>query len=242
MSEEVRPYKKEDLGKKEQVAKMFNNISPKYDLLNHLLSLGIDIRWRKKAIKLLKPLSPKKILDVATGTADFAIEAIKLDPSEVVGVDISDGMLEIGREKIRHKKLENIISLENGDSENLQFDDNNFDAVIVAFGVRNFEHLENGLKNMYRVLKDQGKIIILEFSKPSIFPFKQVYNLYFNAILPIIGNVISKDSAAYTYLPESVRAFPEGSDFLKILTKTGFQETECIPLTFGICSIYTGKK
>lgn len=242
MSEQVRPYKKEDLGKKEQVAKMFNNISPKYDLLNHLLSLGIDIRWRKKAINLLKPLSPKKILDVATGTADFAIEAIKLEPAEVVGVDISDGMLDIGREKIKQKKLDSVISLENGDSENLRFDDNNFDAVIVAFGVRNFENLENGLKNMYRVLNDQGKVIILEFSKPSSFPFKQVYNFYFNAILPIIGNIISKDSSAYTYLPESVRAFPEGTEFLKILTKTGFRETECIPLTFGICSIYTGKK
>ena len=242
MSEQVRPYKEESLGKKEQVARMFNNISPKYDLLNHLLSLGIDIRWRKKAIKLLKPLSPKKILDVATGTADFAIESIKLEPSEVVGVDIADGMLDIGREKIRQKKLGDIISLEHGDSENLQFDDNNFDAVIVAFGVRNFENLENGLSNMYRVLNRGGKIVILEFSKPARFPFKQVYNFYFSTILPKIGNVISRDSAAYTYLPESVRAFPEGTDFLKILTKTGFQHAECIPLTFGICSIYTGEK
>lgn len=242
MKTEIKPYKKEDLGKKEQVAKMFNNISPKYDLLNHLLSLGIDIQWRKKAIRLLKSLKPKKILDVATGTADFAIQSLDLHPDEVVGVDISDGMLEIGRNKIRKKNLNHIITLENGDSENLQFEDNNFDAVIVAFGVRNFENLENGLSNMYRVLNSGGKVIILEFSKPSTFPFKQVYNFYFKSILPIIGHVISKDNSAYTYLPESVQAFPEGSKFLEILNETGFNQTECIPLTFGICSIYTGVK
>jgi len=242
MDKEIKPYKKEELGKKEQVAKMFNNISPKYDLLNHLLSLGIDIQWRKKAIKLLRPNAPKKILDVATGTADFAIQSLTLKPDKVVGVDIADGMLEVGREKLRKRKLDQIISLENGDSENLRFKDNNFDAVIVAFGVRNFENLENGLMNMYRVLNAGGKVVILEFSKPSIFPFKQVYNFYFKSILPIIGNVISKDNSAYTYLPESVQAFPEGSKFLDILKKTGFNQTECIPLTFGICSIYTGIK
>ena len=242
MDKEIKPYKKEELGKKEQVAKMFNNISPKYDLLNHLLSLGIDIQWRKKAIKLLRPIAPKKILDVATGTADFAIQSLTLKPDKVVGVDIADGMLEVGREKLRKRKLDQIISLENGDSENLRFKDNNFDAVIVAFGVRNFENLENGLMNMYRVLNAGGKVVILEFSKPSIFPFKQVYNFYFKSILPIIGNVISKDNSAYTYLPESVQAFPEGSKFLDILKKTGFNQTECIPLTFGICSIYTGIK
>ena len=242
MNKEVIPYKKEKLGKKEQVAKMFNNISPKYDLLNHLLSLGIDIQWRKKAIKLLRPIAPKKILDVATGTADFAIQSLELQPDKVIGVDIADGMLEVGREKIRKRNLDRIITLENGDSENLRFEDNNFDAVIVAFGVRNFENLENGLMNMYRVLNAGGKVVILEFSKPSIFPFKQVYNFYFKSILPIIGNVISKDNSAYTYLPESVQAFPEGSKFLDILKKTGFNQTECIPLTFGICSIYTGIK
>jgi len=242
MNKEIKPYKKEELGKKEQVAKMFNNISPRYDLLNHLLSLGIDIQWRKKAIKLLAPLKPKKILDVATGTADFAIQSLDLQPDEVIGIDISDGMLEIGREKIRKKNLDKFITLENGDSENLRFQDNNFDAVIVAFGVRNFENLENGLAHMYRVLNSDGKVIILEFSKPGIFPFKQAYNFYFKLILPIIGNVISKDKSAYTYLPESVQAFPEGSKFLDILNKTGFNQTECIPLTFGICSIYTGIK
>jgi demethylmenaquinone methyltransferase/2-methoxy-6-polyprenyl-1,4-benzoquinol methylase len=242
MSEEVKPYKKDDLGKKEQVALMFNNISPKYDLLNHLLSMGIDIQWRKKAIKLLKPIKPKTILDVATGTGDFAIQSLTLNPDQVIGVDISDGMLAVGKEKIKKKKLDKIISLENGDSENLRFKDNNFDAVIVAFGVRNFENLENGLANMQRVLKKGGKVVILEFSKPTSFPFKQIYNFYFKSILPIIGNVISKDNSAYTYLPESVQAFPQESKFLDILNKTGFNQTECIPLTFGICSIYTGIK
>jgi demethylmenaquinone methyltransferase/2-methoxy-6-polyprenyl-1,4-benzoquinol methylase len=242
MSKEIKPYKKEDLSKKEQVALMFDNISPKYDLLNHLLSLGIDIQWRKKAIKLLSSAKPQTILDVATGTADFAIQSLSLKPKNVIGVDISDGMLEIGRQKIKKKNLEHVISLENGDSENLRFEDNNFDAVIVAFGVRNFENLENGLLNMNRVLKKDGKVIILEFSKPTSFPFKQMYNFYFKSILPIIGNVISKDNSAYTYLPESVQAFPQGSKFLEILKKTGFNQTECIQLTFGICSIYTGIK
>lgn len=242
MSKEIKPYKKEDLGKKEQVALMFNNISKKYDLLNHLLSLGIDIQWRKKAIKLLSSVKPQTILDVATGTADFAIEALSLKPKKVIGVDISDGMLDIGRKKIKKKNLDQIISLENGDSENLRFEDNNFDAVIVAFGVRNFENLERGLMNMCRVLKKDGKVIILEFSKPTSFPFKQMYNFYFKSILPIIGNVISKDNSAYTYLPESVQAFPQGVKFLEILKRTGFNQTECIQLTFGICSIYTGVK
>ena len=242
MNGEVKPYKAEDLSKKEQVALMFDNISPKYDLLNHLLSLGIDIQWRKKAIKLLKPNSPKIILDVATGTADFAIQALSIKPEKVIGVDISDGMLEIGREKIRKKNLDHLISLKNGDSERLQFKDNKFDAVIVAFGVRNFENLEYGLSNMYRVLRKGGKVVILEFSKPASFPFKQIYNFYFKSILPIIGNLISKDNAAYTYLPESVQAFPQGSKFLEILKRTGFNQTECIPLTFGICSIYSGIK
>lgn len=242
MKRVVKPYEKKDLGKKEQVALMFDNISPKYDLLNHLLSLGIDIQWRKKAIKLLETIRPKTILDVATGTGDFAIQSLTLKPDKVSGVDISEGMLAIGREKIKRKKLDHIITLESGDSENLRFKDNNFDAVIVAFGVRNFENLEIGLANMFRVLKKDGKVIILEFSKPSAFPFKQIYNFYFKSILPIIGNVISKDNSAYRYLPESVQAFPQGSKFLEILRETGFKTTECIPLTFGICSIYTGIK
>ena len=242
MNEDIKPYEKEGLGKKEQVALMFDNISHNYDLLNHLLSLGIDIQWRKKAIKLLSSVNPKTILDVATGTADFAIQSLSLEPEKVIGIDISDGMLEIGREKIKKKNLDHIITLEEGDSENLRFKDNNFDAVIVAFGVRNFENLENGLTNMFRVLKKDGKVIILEFSKPTTFPFKQIYNFYFNSILPTIGKLISKDNSAYTYLPESVEAFSGGAKFLDILNKAGFNHTECIPLTFGICSIYTGIK
>jgi len=242
MSKEITPYKSAQLSKKEQVAKMFNNISPKYDLLNHLLSLGIDIHWRKKAVKLLKNENPKTILDIATGTGDFAIQALDLNPDKVIGVDISDGMLEIGRQKLTRKKLDHRIKLENGDSENLNFEDNIFDAVIVAFGVRNFENLQNGLSGMHRVLKKNGRVVILEFSKPTVFPFKQLYHFYFNAILPIIGKVISKDNSAYTYLPESVKAFPEGATFLQILNDIGFNQTKCIPLTFGICSIYTGTK
>lgn len=242
MSKDIKPYKSAHLSKKDEVATMFNNISPKYDLLNHLLSLGIDIHWRKKAIRLLRDLKPKTILDVATGTGDFAIEALSLNPDKIIGVDISDGMLDIGRKKLQRKKLDDKISLENGDSENLSYIDNNFDAVIVAFGVRNFENLEAGLSGMYRVLKKNGRVVILEFSKPAVFPFRQLYNFYFKSILPIIGKMISKDNAAYTYLPESVQAFPQGSAFLDILKNTGFNQTRCIPLTFGICSIYTAIK
>jgi len=242
MQSEIKPYKDRDLSKKAQVAEMFNNISPKYDFLNHLLSLGIDVTWRKKAIRLLKENRPKFILDVATGTADFAIQAVSLSPEKIIGVDISKGMLEIGRVKIKQKKLDHLIILESGDSEQLNFQNNTFDAVIVAFGVRNFENLENGLSNMHRVLKKDGKVIILEFSKPTSFPFKQIYYFYFKYVLPIIGRLVSKDTSAYTYLPESVNAFPQGDTFLRILEKTGFKNTQCIPLTFGICSIYTGLK
>ena len=238
----VVPYKKEKSNKKEQVQQMFNNISGKYDLLNHLLSLGIDIIWRKKAINLLRSENPKKILDVATGTGDFAIESLKINPEKVVGVDIADNMLSIGRRKIRKKGLEDKIELVHGDSENLPFHDNKFDAIIVSFGVRNFENLEKGLADMHRVLKANGTVVVLEFSKPSIFPFKQVYNLYFNFILPLIGKIISKDQSAYKYLPDSVNAFPDGEEFINILNNIGFKETKCIPLTFGISSIYWGKK
>ncbi len=238
----VVPYKDKSEGKKQQVADMFDSISGKYDFLNHFLSLGIDIRWRKKAIKLLQPDQPKKILDLATGTGDFAIESLKLEPEKVVGVDISEGMLNVGREKMKKREIDHIISMESGDSENLRFEDNNFDAVIVAFGVRNFENLEKGLSEMNRVLKSGGKAVILEFSKPTIFPFKQLYNFYFRWILPKVGKLISKDSAAYTYLPESVNEFPYGQDFLDVLAKTGFKNTRCKPLTLGISSIYIGEK
>ena len=239
---EVVPYKEKDSGKKQQVAEMFNNISKNYDFLNHFLSLGIDILWRKKAIKYLKQDQPKQILDIATGTGDFAIEALALKPEKVTGVDISEGMLEVGRAKMKKKGLENIIELQLGDSEKLLFEDNTFDAVIVSFGVRNFENLEKGLKDMNRVLKNGGKAVILEFSKPTKFPFKQIYNFYFKAILPKIGKLISKDNAAYTYLPESVDAFPYGNDFLQVLERAGFKNNKCKPLTFGISSIYIGQK
>lgn len=238
----VIPYKTKDSTKKEQVAEMFNNISPKYDFLNHFLSLGIDILWRKKAIKQLKQDAPKHILDVATGTGDFAIEALSLDPNKVIGVDISEGMLAYGKEKLKKKGLDNKIELQLGDSEKLNFSDNYFDAVIVSFGVRNFENLETGLGDILRVLKSDGKLVVLEFSKPKIFPFKQIYNFYFQYVLPTIGKLVSKDSSAYTYLPESVQAFPDGKDFLQILDKIGFKNTLCKPLTLGISSIYVAQK
>ena len=238
----VLPYKDLKLSKKEQVAKMFDNISPKYDFLNHFLSVGIDIYWRKKAIKLLRNNNPKLILDIATGTGDFAIEALRLSPDKVIGVDISAGMLKYGQEKINKLGLGNKIELLLGDSEKLNFEDNTFDAITVSFGVRNFENLEKGLTDMFRVLKPGGKTIILEFSKPKAFPMKQLYNFYFKNILPVVGKLFSKDNTAYTYLPESVNAFPDGEDFLKVFEKSGFKLTKCIPLTFGISSIYIGEK
>jgi demethylmenaquinone methyltransferase / 2-methoxy-6-polyprenyl-1,4-benzoquinol methylase len=238
----VVPYKEDAAGKKKQVAKMFDNISGRYDFLNHFLSLGIDIRWRKKAIGLLKPLKPKLILDVATGTGDFAIGSLSLNPDKVIGIDISEGMLEVGKKKIQDRKLNRVIELCSGDSENIPFEENKFDAVIVAFGVRNFENLERGLAEMLRVVRPGGKVVILEFSTPKAFPMKQLYHFYFRFILPSVGKVISRDPAAYTYLPESVQAFPDGDNFVKLLTKTGYKDTTCKPLTFGISSLYTGTK
>lgn len=238
----VVPYKEENVSKKEQVARMFDNISGNYDFLNHFLSLGIDRGWRKKAVKLLKPVAPKLMLDVATGTGDFAIQALDLNPTKVIGVDISEGMLEVGRKKMVAKGLESKIELQTGDSENLPFPDNNFDAVTVGFGVRNFENLEKGLREINRVMKPGAVLVVLEFSRPKSFPFKQIYNLYFKSILPKIGRWVSRDKAAYTYLPESVEAFPDGNDFIKILQETGFKNTACKPLTFGISSIYSAQK
>jgi demethylmenaquinone methyltransferase / 2-methoxy-6-polyprenyl-1,4-benzoquinol methylase len=238
----VVPYKEQDASKKEQVAQMFDNVSPKYDFLNHLLSGGIDILWRKKAIRLLKKAQPKTILDIATGTGDFAIEALTLKPDKIVGVDISEGMLSFGREKIKKLGMESVITLQSGDSERLQFQDNTFDAVIVSFGVRNFENLEKGLTDMCRVMKSGGTCIVLEFSKPQKFPMKQLYNFYFKNILPTVGKIVSKDTSAYTYLYDSVQAFPEGNDFMKVLERAGFNNTQCLPLTFGISTIYIGRK
>ena len=239
---QVVPYKEEDKSKKEQVADMFNNISPKYDLLNHTLSLGIDILWRKKAVRLLKPYQPKSILDIATGTGDFAVESSRLKPDKIVGVDISEGMLEVGREKMIRKKLDGLVSMELGDSENLHFEDNIFDVVTVAFGVRNYENLKKGLSEMFRVTAPDGHVMIIEFSKPTRFPVKQLYNFYFKSILPKIGRLVSKDNAAYQYLPDSVAAFPDGQRFLDILNEVGYKEAKCIPLTFGISSIYWARK
>lgn len=242
MTEIVTPYKDTTTSKKEQVAAMFNNIAPKYDFLNQLLSLGIQKGWRKKAIKLLSPQKPAAVLDIATGTADFAIEAMKLSPEKVIGVDISEGMLKLGREKIQKLGLQNKIELKTGDSENLAFANNSFDAITVGYGVRNFENLEKGIADIYRVLKPNGMLVILEFSKPRQFPVKQLYNFYFRYITPAVGKLVSKDSSAYSYLPESVNAFPDGEDFLNVLRKKGFKETKALPLTFGIASIYIGKK
>jgi len=238
----VKPYEAEG-SKKQQVSQMFDNIAPHYDLLNKVLSLGIDKIWRKTAIKLLEEDNPQYILDVATGTGDVALQIAKqLQPKKIVGIDISNEMLAIGRKKIAKQNLQKIITLEEADSENLPFEDNTFDAITVAYGVRNFENLEKGLSEMYRVLKPNGKMIVLEFSKPTMFPFKQLFNFYFANILPTIGKWTSKDPKAYRYLYESVQAFPDGNKFVAILDKLGFQSTKLISLSLGICSIYLGKK
>jgi len=242
MAETVTPYKEKNSSKKEQVAEMFDNISHRYDFLNHFLSLGIDKLWRKKAVKILSEIQPKVILDVATGTGDFAIESLSLKPTKVIGIDISQGMLDKGVIKVKKNGQENVIELKYGDSEDIPFEDNYFDAITVAFGVRNFEDLEKGLSEMKRVLKTGGMAVVLEFSKPKGFPIKQVYNFYFHKVLPSIGKLVSKDASAYTYLPESVEAFPEGKEFETILKKVGFKFKKTLPLFFGISSIYVVQK
>ncbi|MFK7932285.1 MAG: bifunctional demethylmenaquinone methyltransferase/2-methoxy-6-polyprenyl-1,4-benzoquinol methylase UbiE [Saprospiraceae bacterium] len=239
---EVKPYQQEG-SKKQQVTEMFDNIAGKYDLLNRVLSLGIDTIWRKKAISKIADLQPKQILDVATGTADVAIEMAKrLQPDKIIGLDISKEMLAVGQTKIENKKIDHIIELTQGDSENLPFEDNSFDAITVAFGVRNFENLEKGMREMNRVLRPGGRLVVLEFSKPSMFPLKQGYNFYFKNILPNIGKLTSKDPKAYTYLYESVQAFPDGENFLAVMRKTGYKNEQQQQLTAGICSIYVGDK
>ncbi|MGK6352353.1 bifunctional demethylmenaquinone methyltransferase/2-methoxy-6-polyprenyl-1,4-benzoquinol methylase UbiE [Parapedobacter sp. DT-150] len=242
-SQTVKPYQDTDTDKKQQVADMFDNISGTYDFLNHFLSLGIDILWRKKAIRALKSTKPQYLLDVATGTGDFALEAIKLlKPRKVTGVDISQGMLDIAKDKIAKKGLDHVFDVQLGDSENLPFADDSFDAVTVAFGVRNFENLEKGLTDICRVLKPGGKAVILEFSKPQGFPVKQLYHFYFTRITPFVGKLFSKDYRAYSYLPESVAQFPDGQSFVDILRRVGFSDTIRRPQTFGICTIYIGTK
>lgn len=239
----VVPFQASKLSKKEQIATMFNDIAFRYDFLNRFMSLGIDIYWRKVALRQLKKLKPKYILDVATGTGDLAIMANKmLQPDKILGIDISEGMLSFGREKVAKAGLADKITLELGDSETISAPDTTFDAITVAFGVRNFENLEKGLSEMRRVLKPGGKLVILEFSNPTIFPIKQLYNTYFRYITPLIGKFVSKSKAAYEYLPSSVKAFPQGEVMVNILKNTGFQDVTCKTLTFGICSVYSASR
>jgi demethylmenaquinone methyltransferase/2-methoxy-6-polyprenyl-1,4-benzoquinol methylase len=239
---EVTPYESDE-SKKGQVTQMFDKIAPFYDYLNRLLSLGIDVIWRKKAINTLKEYKPQHILDIATGTADLAIEAAKtLNPKSIIGMDISSEMIRVGNKKLRKRNLDPIIKLEIGDSENLRYQDEAFDAITAAFGVRNFGNLEVGLKEMHRVLKKEGRLVILEFSKPKAFPLKQIFNIYFKNVLPVIGRIKSKDPKAYKYLYESVQVFPDYENFTKILEKVGFNSAEFRPLSFGICTIYLASK
>ena len=244
MGTRITPYvSTEQENKASQVERMFDGIAHRYDFLNHFFSLGIDVLWRKRCVRLLRQERPKRMLDVATGTADFAIEAVRMGLDvHVTGVDISAGMLEVGRTKIAARGWNDRIELIQGDSVALPFEADAFDAFTVAFGVRNFEDLQGGLKDMFRVLKPGGLGLVLEFSKPRRFPIKQVFGLYFKHIMPTVGKWVSKDPAAYTYLPESVDAFPEGNDFLDQMTLAGYTDVKAQRLTGGIATIYTGRK
>jgi demethylmenaquinone methyltransferase/2-methoxy-6-polyprenyl-1,4-benzoquinol methylase len=238
----VKPYKNSDLGKKEQVTKMFDTISKDYDGLNRVISFGIDVKWRRKVVKIVKETHPKTILDIATGTGDLAINLAQTNADKIIGLDISNGMLEIGKQKIKKKQLEDTIELILGDSENMPFPDNSFDAITVAFGVRNFETLEKGLAEILRVLKPNGIFVILETSVPIKTPFKQGYYVYTKYILPIIGKLFSKDRSAYKYLCESASVFPYGETLNNILRQIGFINVEDFPQTFGVATIYTSSK
>jgi demethylmenaquinone methyltransferase/2-methoxy-6-polyprenyl-1,4-benzoquinol methylase len=241
--DKVVPYQGSAQGKKDQVAEMFDDIAPRYDFLNRFLSAGIDVSWRKKALAELKQLNPQNLLDVATGTADVAIMAARiLNPSRIVGIDISTGMLDLGRKKLLKEGLDQQITLQTGDSEAINFPEASFDAVTVAFGVRNFANLEKGLAEIFRVLKPGGKMVVLEFSKPKIIGIQQFYNLYMGIVAPGVGSIFSKNRDAYQYLHDSVQKFPEGKAFTDILNKTGFKGNTCKRLSLGICSIYTGIK
>jgi demethylmenaquinone methyltransferase/2-methoxy-6-polyprenyl-1,4-benzoquinol methylase len=242
MSKKIIPYQNSDLSKKGQVEKMFNNISKEYDILNRVISFGIDISWRKKIVKILKSKNPSIILDVATGTGDLAIELVKTNAKKIIGLDISKGMLDVGIDKINHKNLNNTIEMVIGDSENLKYEDNFFDAVTVSFGVRNFESLDLGLREIFRVLKPNGSLVILETSNPTKFPFKQFYTVYSKFILPTIGKIFSKDKLAYNYLSESSAEFPYGEKFNNILKKIGFSNVVDFPQTFGVATIYVASK
>ncbi len=230
------------MAKKEAVKNIFNDIAPQYDALNHLLSWGIDKGWRKRALKSIEHPEEKRVLDVACGTGDFSVAAVKAGMKNVIGIDISEKMVEIGRQKVRRLGLEKQIDLQEGDSEQMVFEDASFDAVTVAFGVRNFENLEKGLKEIRRVLKPGGKAVILEFSMPVRFPVKQLYTFYFCRILPFVGGLMSGNKGAYAYLPASVRSFPQGEEFLSILKTCGFTTVSSRRFTFGIASLYCGIK
>ena len=243
MSEKITPYKDSELGKKQQIAKMFDTISNEYDGLNRVISFGIDQKWRENVVQIVDSVSPKNILDIATGTGDLAIMfAEKTKAEKIVGLDISEGMLNVGRSKITKKNLDNRIEMVVGDSEKLPFNDNYFDAITVSFGVRNFETLETGLAEILRVLKPKGKFVILETSVPTKFPFKQGYLFHSNVLLPLIGKLFSKDKKAYGYLSESAANFPYGEKLNNILRKVGFIDVEDQPQTFGVASIYTSSK
>jgi len=241
--DDIIPYQQSKLGKKEQVAGMFNDIAPRYDFLNRFLSLGIDVIWRRKAISILKKDDPKIILDVATGTADMAIMASKiLKPEKIKGIDISREMLDLGRKKVQNAGLSALIDLEQGDSETINFADHSFDAIMVAFGVRYFENLEKGLTEMLRVLKPGGRLIILEFSNPKNIYIRKLYNLYMGTIAPKVAHWFSKNEEAYSYLNKSAKAFPERQQLLEIMNQMGYFDTSFKPLSLGICCIYQGRK
>ena len=242
MSKMIKPYKNTSKGKKEQVARMFDNISANYDGLNRVISFGIDISWRKKVVQLVSKNNPKQILDIATGTGDLAIMMSQLNPDKIIGLDISAGMLDVGKRKIANVNLSDKIDMVVGDSENMPFDDNTFDAITVSFGVRNFANLDKGLTEIKRVLKPGGTFVILETSNPTKFPFKQGYKFYTTYILPFIGKIFSRDKAAYSYLCESANIFPFGEAFNNILQKNGFINTEYRPVTFGVATIYSATK
>ena len=240
--ESIKPYNEEEK-KSVQVERMFDNIAPAYDQLNHTLSWGIDKSWRKKAIDWLKPFNPQRMMDVATGTGDFAIQACRvLNPTELIGTDISEGMMNVGRQKVKEAGLESRISFAKEDCTALSFPDNHFDAITVAFGVRNFEDLDKGLREMHRVLDSEGKLVILELSEPEWFPMKQLYALYSKVVIPTLGKLLSKDRSAYTYLPQSIKAFPQGEVMKEIILKAGFKEACFKRLTLGICTLYTATK
>ena len=242
MSKIIKPYKDSALGKKDQVATMFNNISKNYDDLNRVISFGIDISWRKKVVQIVSKNNPQQILDIATGTGDLALMMSTLAPEKIIGLDISEGMLSVGKEKISKAQLNDKIEMVVGDSEDIPYADNTFDAITVSFGVRNFANLDKGLSEIRRVLKPKGTLVVLETSNPTKFPFKQGYKFYTSFILPVIGKLFSKDKIAYSYLSESANFFPFGEAFNNILKKNGFINTTHTPVTFGVATIYSASK